>query len=235
MAMTLYIQLIGIHVHTWVYYVCVDRKVAKNTWRKYLPIENCENSSYSAWDLSATRREENWTITIIWLRRHSLPEQWPRVEPVNSYARQTPSRWRERRAGFVLYVLLRYPQTGAGNYQAPARGRATISLPLAMAIISNSGPTTEFDLNLNTTLLLSKSQARGFQLSAVEFLLIIDLSHSTSIKVIRLHCYTVRCMYICRYHRYLLLLSGKVFYSIYELFTEYVPAVQKKFSSFNSP
>lgn len=37
--------------------------------------------------------------------------------------------WRERR-GRVCLWLLRYPQTGAGNCQAPARGRATISLTI---------------------------------------------------------------------------------------------------------
>lgn len=35
-----------------------------------------------------------------------------------------------REAGQGLFVLLRYPQTGAGNCQAPARGRATISLTI---------------------------------------------------------------------------------------------------------
>lgn len=35
-----------------------------------------------------------------------------------------------REAGQGLFVLFRYPQTGAGNCQAPARGRATISLTI---------------------------------------------------------------------------------------------------------
>lgn len=166
MAMTL--NTVNTCAHMGIYcIICVERKVAKNTWRKYLPIENCENSRYSAWDLSATRREQSWTIMIIWLRRHLLPEQWPRAESVNSYARQSPARVRvlflycRERRGTVCLWLLRYPQTGAGNCQAPARGRATISLTIGNGhqwqLRANNG----FDLNLNTTLSIVKEPDKG--------------------------------------------------------------------------
>lgn len=116
MAMTLNTVNTNTCAHMGIYcIICVERNVAKNTWRKYLPIENCENSSYSVWDLSATRREQSWTIMIIWLRRHLLPEQWPRAEPVNSYARQSPARVRvavsilAREAGQGLFVIVALP------------------------------------------------------------------------------------------------------------------------------
>lgn len=64
-------------------------------------------------------------------RRHSLPEQWARVESVyNRHAIRTPVRVLLWHGGWVVsqggLLLLGYPDEDGrtGNCQAPARGRA---------------------------------------------------------------------------------------------------------------